>query len=160
MADAGRSIDTHHRGVQKSTSPQRSVVVRGIVCPNESDKVRQFFKTIDISYRPVIDNAIPRFGVDGVSDIVADRRSTLLQSEVITGIDIALLQHVYRPGIHSTDPVHLCAFIFQQLLYVRTAWHPCGRERAPNQYLVGMNREPTILILVHEAVLLEYSPRF
>src|SRR5215472_11637379 len=44
VTDAGRRIDAHHRGVQKSAGLQRSIVVRWIVCTNESYKVRKFVK--------------------------------------------------------------------------------------------------------------------
>src|SRR5438874_2151066 len=90
MADPRRSVNAHHRGVQKPAGPQRSVMVRGIVCANESNEVGQFVKAVNVAHRAVINYAVSRFGIDRVSDIVADGRPTLFQSEMITGIDIAI----------------------------------------------------------------------
>ena len=79
---------------------------------------------------------------------------------MIASVDIAFLQHIHGPGVHRSDAVLLGAFFFQQFLHVGAAGHPGGRQRAPNQHFFRMNGQPSIFVLVHEAILLEDGPGF
>ena len=45
-------------------------------------------------------------------------------------------------------------------LHIWPARHPGRGERASHQYFIGMNGQPTVFVLMHEAVLLEDGPGF
>ena len=50
----------------------------------------QFLQSVDVPHGAVVDDPVSGSGIDRIADVVADRRSVLLQPEVIADVDIAI----------------------------------------------------------------------
>src|ERR1017187_9180839 len=103
LPDANRSVDADHGGIQARAGGQHAEMVRRIVEADERREILQLLQAVDIAHRSLVDDSIVALRVNGVTDIIADRRPVLLQVEVIADVNVARLQHVHGPGIRTSE---------------------------------------------------------
>ena len=161
MADAGGAVDGDHGGVQRPAFiADAAEMVRRIIGAHKGDEVGQLLQAIDVAHRAVIDDAVAGAGIDGVADIVADGRAIHLQPEMIADIDVALLQHVHRPGIGAAlAPVDLAVGL-DHFLQVQPPGNPGRGQGAAHQDLVGVKGGPAVFILMLIAGIAQRGPGF
>ena len=102
-------------------------------------------------YGTVVDDAVSRPGIDRISNVIANRWPVLLESEMVSDIHVARLQHVDGPRICRSLAIVLYSLLLNHFFNIRSARHPNRGERPANQHLVRMNAIPTVFILVIEA---------
>ena len=135
-------------------------MMRRIVVANKGDEVRQFLEAVDVADRAVIDDPVAGASIDGVAYVVADRGAIHFEPKMVGHIDVARLQHVHRPRVHRTLAFILRALGLDHFLDIGPPRHPGRRQCPAHEYLIRMDRQPSILVLVIEIVRAQRRPGF
>ena len=123
---------------------------RGIPAPDTGVEPLDLLQTVQVAGAGVEHHAGARLGEDRVAQVVADERAVGHLAEPVGNVDVALLEHVDRPGVRRADPTFLLAGPHDSIDEIGPAGKIGGRQSPTDEGLVGMDHLPAAdeLILI------------